>query len=108
MEKRTYTSDEVHQIVDMVLHTMDYPTTPEESGAHLDNSIPLKTSPSGTKVALTVREAAEEIGISKPKMYELVRSGKFNTVQIGKNTLISRQSLMDWIRKGDSYGKKAC
>ena len=68
-----------------------------------------RTSMFIAKVVLTVQEAAEELGISKPKVYELVRAGKFHTVNIGKKILISRQSMLDWIKKGDSYyGKEAC
>lgn len=110
MEERKYTANEVHQIVDMVLRTMDFRPTPgaEYGVKNLDNGIAHDTSPSA-KVVLTVQEAAEELGISKPKMYELVRAGKFHTVNIGKKILISRQSMLDWIKKGDSwYGKEAC
>ena len=110
MEERKYTASEVHQIVDMVLRTMDYHTAPVENReqTNLDNGIAHDTSPSA-KVVLTVQEAAEELGISKPKVYELVRAGKFHTVNIGKKILISRQSMLDWIKKGDSYyGKEAC
>ena len=59
------------------------------------------------KVTLTVPEAAELIGICKPTMYEMVRAGKVRSVKIGKKILISRQSLMDWLKEGDSY-EEAC
>ena len=58
-------------------------------------------------MTLSVREAAELVGISKPKMYELVRAGKVRSVRVGKKILISRKSLMDWLEKGDSYAE-AC
>lgn len=110
MEERKYTASEVHQIVDMVLRTMDFRPAPgtEYGVKNLDNGIAHDTSPSA-KVVLTVQEAAEELGISKPKMYEIIRAGKLHTVNIGKKILISRQSMLDWIKKGDSwYGKEAC
>jgi excisionase family DNA binding protein len=74
---------------------------------HLDNDIPQNSSPEATKITLTVPEAARLIGISSPKMYELVRAGKLRSVRVGKKILISRKSLEDWIMKGDSY-EKAC
>ena len=61
-----------------------------------------------SKVTLTVSEAAEMIGISKPSMYEVVRAGKVRSVKVGKKILISRQSLMDWLKKGETYGAEAC
>ena len=28
--------------------------------------------------------------------------------KVGKKILISRQSLMDWLKKGENYGAEAC
>ena len=69
--------------------------------------LPQQSSPEN-KVTLTVSEAAELIGISKPSMYEVVRTGKVRSVKVGKKILISRQSLMDWLKKGENYGAEAC
>lgn len=41
-------------------------------------------------------------------MYEMVHAGKVRSVKAGKKILISRQSLMDWLKKGDNYGSEAC
>ncbi len=60
------------------------------STEHLDSSIP-QLSP-----AITIAEAAQMIRISKPKMYELIRSKQVRSVNIGKKILVSRQSLLDW------------
>lgn len=104
-----YTIAQVHQIVNEVLRKLDCPGASLPEAEHLENQIPLNASPKDAKPTLTVHEAAELIGISKPKMYELVRAGKIRSVRIGKKILISRQSLMDWIMKGEPYdGKKAC
>ena len=62
----------------------------------------------GTKMTLTVREAAEMIGISKPKIYELIREGEIPSIHVGKKIVIARQALLDWLSEGDSNGKKAC
>ena len=103
-----YTIDQVHQIIEEILHKLDRTLAFPQKAEHLDNQIPLNASPKDAKITLTVHEAAVLIGISKPKMYELVRAGKVRSVKVGKKILISRQSLMDWLMKGDSYGKEAC
>ena len=58
---------------------------------YLDSSIP-QISP-----AMTVAEAAQMIGISKPTMYELIRSKRIHSVNVGKKILVSRLSLLDWL-----------
>lgn len=57
---------------------------------HLDSSIP-QLSP-----VITIAESAKMLRISKPKMYELIRSGQIHSINIGKKILVSRQSLLDW------------
>lgn len=101
LRNRLYTEEQVLQVVDEVLCRLDSTRAPQREQEHLDNSISHKALPSDAKAALSVKEAAGEIGISLPKMYELVQTGKFNTVKVGKRILISRQSLMDWLSKGD-------
>ena len=97
MNMRFYTNEQVHQIVDQLLLQFDE-AAPGPEPAHLKNDIPQQSSPEN-KVTLTVSEAAELIGISKPSMYEVVRAGKVRSVKVGKKILISRQSLMDWIQE---------
>ena len=106
MNMRFYTNEQVHQIVDQLLLQFDE-AAPGPEPAHLNNDIPQQSSPEN-KVTLTVSEAAELIGISKPSMYEVVRAGKVRSVKVGKKILISRQSLMDWLKKGENYGAEAC
>jgi excisionase family DNA binding protein len=106
MRNRLYTEEQVHQVVDEVLRMLDSTAALQEP-EHLDNSIPQQSSP-GTKMTLSVREAAELIGISKPKMYELVHSNEIPSIHVGKKIVIARQALMDWLSEGDTNGKKAC
>ena len=73
-----------------------------EESEHLDNDIPQNSSPEHTKLTLTVQEAAQLVGVCKPKMYDLVRTGQFYSIKVGRKILISRSSLMDWLTKGDS------
>ena len=106
MRNRLYTKDEVLQAVETALSALDGTAALQEP-EHLDNSIPQQSSP-GTKMTLTVREAAEMIGISKPKMYELIREGEIPSIHVGKKIVIARQALLDWLSEGDTNGKKAC
>ena len=48
------------------------------------------------KLMLTVQEAAEMIGISKPKMLQLLHDGEIPFKRIGTKFLISHQALLDW------------
>ena len=107
MNMRFYTNEQVHQIVDELLIKLDEAAVHDPEPEHLNNEIPQQSSPEN-KVTLTVSEAAELIGISKPSMYEVVRTGKVRSVKVGRKILISRQSLMDWLKKGENYGAEAC
>ena len=107
LRNKFYTKEQVHQVVDEVLRRLDDTEAPMTEPVHLDNDIPQNSSPDNAKVTLTVTEAADLIGICKPKMYEMVRAGKVRSVKVGKKILISRQSLMEWLKKGDSYAE-AC
>lgn len=107
MKTRLYTKEQVIQAVEEALRDLDNASAPETEQTNLDNDIPQNSSPVNTRVTLTVPEAAELIGICKPKMYEMVRARKVRSVKAGKKILISRQSLMDWLKKGDSY-EEAC
>ncbi|MFE4370418.1 helix-turn-helix domain-containing protein [Streptomyces sp. NPDC056835] len=42
---------------------------------------------------LTVREAAEKLRISKWKLYELIRSRKLDTIQIGRRRLVPAKAI---------------
>lgn len=106
MNMKFYTNEQVHQIVDQLLLQFDE-AAPGPEPAHLKNDIPQQSSPEN-KVTLTVTEASQLIGICKPKMYEIVRAGKVRFVKVGKKILISRQSLLDWLKKGETYGAEAC
>ncbi len=82
-----YTSEQVEQIVaEAVAYAMQH-----ASAVHLDSSIP-QPSP-----AITVAEAAQMIRISKPSMYELIRSNQVHSIRVGKKILVSRRSLLDWV-----------
>ena len=107
MRNRLYTRDEVIQVVEAALSALNNQSAPVWEQEHLDNSTSQQSSP-GTKMTLSVREAAELIGISRPKMYELIHSHEIPSIHIGKKITISRKALMDWLSEGETNGKKTC
>lgn len=49
------------------------------------------------KLTLTVAEAAQMLGISAPKAYELTHRADFPAFRIGNRTLVSRRLLEKWV-----------
>lgn len=49
------------------------------------------------KLALTVREAAEALGIGRSSLYELLRSGDLRGVRVGSRVLIPAHALVDFL-----------
>ena len=62
------------------------------------------------KPTLSVAEAAQMLGISAPKAYELTHRADFPAFRIGNRTLVSRRLLAEWVDaqvsggKGGTYG----
>jgi excisionase family DNA binding protein len=50
------------------------------------------------KIALSVAEAAEALGVSKPTVYELIHRDDFPSFKIGARQLISRSGLEAWVQ----------
>lgn len=46
-----------------------------------------------TPLSMSVNTAARAIGIGRTKLYELINSGKVDTIKIGRRTLITKASL---------------
>lgn len=49
------------------------------------------------KMTLNVSELAEQLGISKPKAYDLVKRKDFPAVSIGKRIIIPVSALQEWL-----------
>ena len=49
------------------------------------------------KIALSVAEAAELLGVSPPTVYKLIRRADFPAFKVGTRTLISRSKLEEWV-----------
>ena len=60
------------------------------------------------KIALDVAEAAELLGVSRPTMYNICNRSDFTaTFKIGSRTKISREGLIEWVRRQtDDAGTK--
>ena len=72
-----------------------------------ERALPLKSAPETKpdqaptytvpRMTLTVEEAADELHISRPIAYELVKEPDFPSFRIGKRILVNRLGLQRWI-----------
>jgi excisionase family DNA binding protein len=53
----------------------------------------------GDRLTLTVLEMAEELGISRPHAFKMLREGKIPALRLGKRWIISRKALCDFLEK---------
>lgn len=51
----------------------------------------------GDKLTLSVSETAELLGLSRPKVYDLIKLPDFPSFAVGKRRLISKAGLELWI-----------
>lgn len=49
-------------------------------------------------MAVSAPEAARLLGVSKPKVYELMNRTDFPAFKLGRRTLVSVDGLREWIR----------
>lgn len=56
------------------------------------------------RLTLSVPEAAEIIGVSPSKMYEVVKIQGFPLVKLGKRLLVSRKGLERWVEEQAEKG----
>lgn len=60
---------------------------------------PLPDRHSDGPTLLTVPEAMAELRISRWMLYNLIRTGRLDTVTIGRRRLIPRQALSDYVNR---------
>jgi excisionase family DNA binding protein len=101
-----YTADQVEQIVELLFQKFTQHIS-SHTAADLDSSISQQSMPD-TKLTLSVNEAAKMIGISKPKVYDLILEGDLVSIHVGKKIVIPKQAVTDWLSGGESNGKKTC
>ena len=51
------------------------------------------------RLTLSVPEAAEILGLSRARMYELVKSEGFPSISVGKRILVSAKGLDRWVEE---------
>ena len=52
-----------------------------------------------TKICLSVAETARALGLSRPKVYELINRSDFPAFRCGGRTLVSVEGLHEWVRQ---------
>ena len=52
--------------------------------------------PVDEKIAVSVTEAAQLLGLSRPTLYKLIHRGDFPVMRVGSRTLIHREKLKEW------------
>lgn len=103
-----YSQDQVVQIVEIAIQSLQRCGEQNNPRMNLDNEIAQIDMSPGTKQTLTVSEAAEILGVSKPMVYSLIRDGSIPAINVGKKILISKLVLSDWLKNGGQYGKETC
>lgn len=51
------------------------------------------------KATMTVKELAEQLGISIPKAYEIANRPDFPSIKIGTRTIIPVEQFKEWLKK---------
>ena len=103
-----YSQDQVVQIVEIAIRSLQRRGEQNNPRVNLDNEIAQIDMSPGTKQTLTVSEAAEILGVSKPMVYSLIRDGSIPAINVGKKILISKLALSVWLKNGGHYGKETC
>ena len=52
-------------------------------------------------LVMNTEEACKALGISKPKLYELARSGKLRCIRVGKAIRYSEQAIIEYIHAAE-------
>jgi excisionase family DNA binding protein len=60
-------------------------------------SPPVEDLPASTRLALSVSEAAESLGIGRSSLYEAIRARRLPVLRIGRRTLIPVAALKAWV-----------
>lgn len=58
-------------------------------------------------LAISAIEAARLLGVSKPKVYELMGRADFPSFKVGGRTLVSVDGLREWVKKQTEVSESA-
>ena len=54
----------------------------------------------GCKLALSVQEVAERVGVCPPLIYSEIREGRLKALRVGKRLIIPLTAVNDWLEVG--------
>lgn len=98
-----YTGSEISRIADALerisLLLERSALIPAPGGSNLENGIASGMPSLSETEVLTPNEAAQILRISLPKMYDLIHAGKIHSLAVGRKILVSRTSLMAFIKE---------
>ena len=63
-----------------------------------------KNTPDEQRICLTVEQAAQSLGISRPTLLGLTHKAGFPCFRIGRRVLIPRRALLDWLDRQAAEG----
>ncbi len=95
-ERGFYTEADITEIVKRAFQEV-MQTFMECDESQDNNNIPSDVS--DKKLTLSVQEAADMLGISKPTMFNLLHAGEITHKRIGRKIIISYQAVVDWINQ---------
>ena len=58
------------------------------------------------RLMLSIDEAAKSLSIGKTKLYSELAAGRISAIKLGQRTLISHQSLNDYIANLEAYSSQ--
>lgn len=96
LAQRTYTLQEVGEIIGYMLNVQNYPGQP----MNLDNGTaqvirqPLATS---KRMTLDVKEMASELRVSTQTIRKLIKDGELPAFKVGGKFVVSRKALEQWV-----------
>ena len=54
------------------------------------------------KMAFSVKETADSLGLCSNTVYELIQSGKLPAIHLGRKILVSKIELQTWLKNGNT------
>jgi len=61
--------------------------------------VPVDAVPAAGRLVLSIKETAEELGVSRNSVYTLIASGKIPSLRIGTRRLVARAALVEWLSR---------
>ena len=59
----------------------------------------MQTRPTPVRLLLTIREAADALGLGRSTVYELITAGELDVVRIGRSARIPTASLDEFVQR---------